>query len=137
MTGIDVFLLLLLAIAVITDMQSSRIPNGLVLTGLAVGIWTTNYLSRSISICIFSILIFFPLFLIGALGAGDIKCMAMMSFYLSPQQLLMAIFYAFLTAAVFSIYKMLRSRLIQRKNKIQLALPIFLGVLISVGGTYL
>lgn len=137
MTGIEIFLLLLLAIAVITDTFSSRIPNGLILIGLAAGIWTTSHLSRSISICIFSILIFFPLFLVGALGAGDIKCLAMMSFYLLPEQLLMTTFYTFLLAAFFSIHAIFKKRIFSRKCKIQLALPMFLGVLISVGGTYL
>lgn len=137
MTGIEFFLLLLLAIAVITDTLSSRIPNILILIGLAAGIWTTNHLSRSISICIFSILIFFPLFLVGALGAGDIKCLAMMSFYLLPEQLLMTTFYTFLLAAIFSIFKMIKIHIFSKKLKVQLALPMFLGVLISVGGTYL
>ena len=137
MTGIEFFLLLLLAIAVITDTLSSRIPNGLILIGLAAGIWTTNHLSKSISIFIFSILIFFPLFLFGALGAGDIKCLAMMSFYLLPEQLLMTMFYTFLLATLLSIFKMLKNRTFSKKIKIQLALPMFFGVLISVGGTYL
>ena len=137
MTGIVFILLLLLAIAVITDTSDSRIPNSLILIGLAAGIWTTNHLSKSISICIFSILIFFPLFLVGALGAGDIKCLAMMSFYLLPEQLLMAMFYTFLLAALLSIFKMLKIGSFSKKLKIQLALPMFFGVLISVGGTYL
>ena len=137
MTDIVFILLLLLAIAVITDTSGSRIPNSLILIGLAAGIWTTNHLSKSISICIFSILIFSPLFLVGALGAGDIKCLAMMSFYLLPEQLLMTTFYTFLLAALFSIYALFKKRIFSRKCKIQLALPMFFGVLISVGGTYL
>ena len=137
MAGIEVFLLLLLATAAITDMRSCRIPNILILAGLAVGIWTTNHFNRSISICIFSILIFFPLFLIGALGAGDIKCLAIMSFYLLPERLLMAWFYTFLLAAVWGICKMLKNRRVLHNYKIQLALPMFLGTLISVGGTHL
>jgi len=61
----------------------------------------------------------------------------MMSFYLLPEQLLMAMFYTFLLAALLSILKMLKIGSFSKKLKIQLALPMFLGVLISVGGTYL
>ena len=138
MTAIEAFLILLLAIAVITDLRSDKIPNLLILTGMAVGMVTTNHLLESISNFVFIILIFFPLFRIGALGAGDIKCIAMMSFYLTGGQLLWALFCSFLVAAAYSIWKILCYRSLEvRKSKIHLAVPLLLGTLISVGGTYL
>ena len=131
-------MLLLLAVAVVTDLRSNKIPNLLILTGLVLGIIITNHFIESISVFLFIILIFFPLFKIGALGAGDIKCIAMMSFYMTRQELLMAMFYAFLSAAGFGICKIIYYRSLEvRKSKVRLAFFLFTGTLISVGGTYL
>ena len=138
MTNIVILLYLLLAVAVITDLRSNKIPNLLVLTGTVIGIITTNHFIESISVFIFIILIFFPAFKIGALGAGDIKCIAMMSFYVTRQELLWALFYAFLAAAGYSVCKILYYRSFQvRKSKVRLAFFLFVGTLISMGGTYL
>ena len=138
MKDIRVLLFLLLAVAVITDLYSNRIPNLLIITGTVIGIITTNHLLESISVSIFCILIFFPAFTIGTLGAGDIKCIAMMSFYLTRQELLWALFYTFLTAAVYSVCKIMYYRSFQvRKSKVQLAFFLLVGAFISVGGTYL
>ncbi len=138
MTDIVILLYLLLAVAVITDLRSNKIPNLLVLTGTVIGIITTNHFIESISVFIFIILIFFPAFKIGALGAGDIKCIAMMSFYVTRQELLWALFYAFLAAAGYSVCKILYYRSFQvRKSKVRLAFFLFVGTLISMGGTYL
>lgn len=138
MTNIVILLFLLLSVAVITDHRSDKIPNLLIIVGMVIGIVTTNHFFESISSFLFIILIFFPLFCIGALGAGDIKCIAMISFYLTQQQLLWAVFYTFLLASVFSVCKIIFYRSFEvRKSKVHLAVPILLGTLISVGGTYL
>ena len=138
MKDIVILLFLLLAVAVFTDLRSNKIPNLLIITGLVFGIVTTDQFIESISVFLFIILIFFPAFKIGALGAGDIKCMAMMSFYLTRQELLWALFYAFLSAAGCSVCKIIYYRTLQiRKSKVRLAFFLFIGALISVGGTYL
>lgn len=138
MRDIVILLFLLLAAAVVTDLRSNRIPNWLIIMGLIMGIATTNHFIESISVFIFIILIFFPAFTIGALGAGDIKCIAMISFYLTRQEMLWALFYTFLTAAGYSVCKILYYRSFQvRKSKVRLAVFLFAGTLISVGGTYL
>ena len=138
MTAIDVFLFLLLAAAVITDLRSDKIPNWLIIIGLVVGIRRTDLFIKNIFICIFIILIFFPVFRVGALGAGDIKCFAMLSFYLTFSQLIAAVFFTFIFAAIFSICRIIHDHsFLSGKKKVHLALPIFLGVFISFGGTYL
>lgn len=138
MKDIVILLLLLLAIAVITDLCSNKIPNLLIVTGLVIGMITSNHFIENISVSLFIILIFFPVFKIGALGAGDIKCIAMMSFYITRQELMWALFYTFLTAAVYSVGKIVYYHSFQiRKSKVRLAFFLFMGTLISVGGTYL
>lgn len=138
MKDIVILLFLLLAVAVVTDLRSNKIPNLLIVTGLIFGIVATDQFIESISVFLFIILIFFPAFKIGALGAGDIKCIAMMSFYLTRQELLWALFYAFLSAAGCSACKIIYYRTLQiRKTKVRLAFFLLVGALISVGGTYL
>lgn len=138
MTVINVFLFLLLAVAVYTDLQSDKIPNWLILSGLGVGIWTTDRFYKNSFIFISIILIFFPIFQMGALGAGDIKCLAMLSFYLTVSQMLSMLFFTFLIGTIWGMGKSIFYRTnLQKKKKIHLAVPIFLGTLISVGGTYL
>lgn len=138
MTKITVFLLLLLAVAVITDSRYGKIPNWLIVIGLLVGIWVAEERLEKIAVAVLIILIFYPLFTIGALGAGDIKCIAMISLYLKTEQILATLFFIFLTAAIFSVGKIFyHHSLEQIKSKIHLALPILVGVLISIGGTYL
>ncbi len=138
MKDIVVLLFLLLAVAVITDLLSNKIPNLLIMAGIVIGVLTTHHLIESISVFIFCILIFFPVFTIGALGAGDIKCIAMMSFYLTRQEWLWALFYSFLAAAVYSVCKIGYYRSFQvRRSKVRLAFFLLVGALISVGGTYL
>lgn len=75
----EVILLVLLIAAMITDIQSERIPNGLIVAGwvLASIIQTGSYgvpggiLACRDAICM--ILICMPLFLLHVIGAGDIK----------------------------------------------------------------
>jgi len=136
--NIAIVLLLLLAVAVVTDLKSNKIPNLLTVSGMVLGLITTNHFIESISLFLFIILIFFPAFTIGALGAGDIKCIAMMSFYLTRQELLLTLFYAFLAAAGYGVCKMVYYKsLDSRKSRIRLAFFLLVGTLISVGGTYL
>lgn len=150
-------------------MHSDKIPNWLIVVGIFVGTMTTNDFLGSILSFFVVCLCFFPFFAIGALGAGDIKCIAMTGFYLHADQLVKAIFYIFTIAAVFSLLKIISNKFLQEKiahffsylwrsfrsrtffpyetefsdnetinnHTIHLALPIFLGVFLSVGGTFL
>ena len=138
MTVIEVFLFLLLAVAIVMDLTSDRIPNWLIVMGTAVGLWQSDQFCRSILLYACIVLIFFPFFGSGALGAGDVKCFAMISLYLTFSCLLWALFFTFLFATIFSVYRILQNRsFFLQKSKIHLAVPIFLGVVFSVGGTHL
>ena len=135
-----VFLVLLLSVAVFTDYKSGKIPNVLSIvgsiTGIVAGQPPGDYLLRAVLI----ILLFFPFYLIKAVGAGDIKCFSMMALYLDAEQLLSTILYTFLIAALWSVFLILK-RYFRKKEvgslryiTIHLALPILMGMLISIGG---
>ena len=78
-----VFLVILLFVAVFTDFRSGKIPNLLILMGSMAGIVMGQQVCCHVLQALFVILLFFPFYLIRALGAGDIKCIAMSSLYLT------------------------------------------------------
>lgn len=137
------FLAILLLTAVFTDWKGGKIPNLLIITGSIAGICMAEQPFQGILRILSVIIVFFPFYLVRALGAGDIKCIAMTSLYLTPGQLLRAILYTFLIAALMSVFKIIQVRS-RRKEKvplrcltIHLAFPIFMGVLLSTGGDLL
>lgn len=136
-------LYIILIIFVFTDMTKGIIPNRLILAGCILGILTGTHIREQIPIVIMAALFFFPFFSFGVLGAGDVKCFIMIAFYLESNQFMISILFAFFIAALISFCILLKdiifnkSKALKQKHTIHLAGPIFWGVLISTGGTYL
>ncbi|MCW3148909.1 A24 family peptidase [Stutzerimonas stutzeri] len=89
-------LLTLLSYAVVSDVRHHRIPNLLVLTGLALGLTGQLFMGGlgGLGQGMLGALIGFGLFLLlyaaGGMAAGDVKLMAMVGAFLTPQQALAA-----------------------------------------------
>lgn len=107
-------LILWLVGAVVMDFRSWKIPNILLLAGTAVGSvcrWQAGgaeALLQGYVRMAFLITIFFLLFQMRALGAGDIKLLAMASLFLENEDCLYAILWTFLVGSVLSICKMMK-----------------------------
>ena len=135
-----IFLVILLLAAVFTDWKTGKIPNFLILIGSIAGILIGQPPGKKILGTMVVIIIFFPFYLIRALGAGDIKCIACVYLYLTTEQFLSMILYTFLTAAVTAVSKMIcykfqhKEIISLRMLTIHLAFPILAGVLLSTGG---
>ena len=75
-------LLMLVVTAAFFDLRSRRIPNWLVLAGLLLGFGLNGFLfewpgvTRSLEGMGLALLIYFPLYLLRGMGAGDVKLMA-------------------------------------------------------------
>ena len=125
----------LILIAVGMDVKSMRISNRLILIGLGIsfirrlccegilGVFTSLFLIS------FPVIVLYLLFLVGALGAGDIKLFSLIGGFVNFKELIGCIVYAFLFAAVFSVLKMLYYRMFfsSMKNLSCYIMRIFMG----------
>ncbi|MGN1174990.1 MAG: prepilin peptidase [Roseburia sp.] len=113
-------LLLLLGVAVWMDVQKGKISNRLIVFGIGLGLMfqITTYgvygvflFLRNIS---FPVILFYLLFLMHALGAGDIKLFSMIGSFLSLKGLCHCIGYAFFTGAVWSLLRLLHKKKLKK-----------------------
>lgn len=159
--------LLLLLTAAVTDLCSGRISNrliGLGLTmGLAVQIWESGWSGFILFVIqvLFPVIVLFLLFLMRALGAGDIKLFSVVSGIWNLKVICYCMFFSFLAGAIVSLgkllfYKNLRARLqyfcfyvwlsltekqigaydrgrSEKETIIHFSVAIFIGFLISIG----
>lgn len=104
------FLLLLLLLSALADLKTDRIPNGFILLGTVIGIFGGVFSGRRLSDILASVLLAFllmyPLYMIGALGAGDVKLFVMIGSFRPVGDFLMILAGAFVIGAGFSLVKL-------------------------------
>lgn len=157
-------------VAVAMDLRFYRIPNLCIFTGMVSGLIMT-YVSYSIEemlgACVAMaavFMVFYPFFLIGGLGAGDVKLLMMTGCFIRQKRLLQYLVVTFAVAAVISGVKILlfyesRQRLFylgsyfrkllltgnvenyiaDKSNKrcvIRLSIPAFISLLMMCAGLY-
>ncbi|MBU2011870.1 MULTISPECIES: A24 family peptidase [Stutzerimonas stutzeri subgroup] len=89
-------LLTLLGLAAISDLRRHRIPNLLILLGLALGLAGQFFaaglagLGQGMLAGLIAFGLFLLFYLTGGMAAGDVKLMAMVGAFLTPQQALLA-----------------------------------------------
>jgi prepilin peptidase CpaA len=96
MTFTHLFVGALLVLACISDLRTRRIPNVLTFSAilaalvfhLLVGGWSAA--GWSISGCFLGALLFFPMFVLRGMGAGDVKLLAAVGAWLGPGQVAIA-----------------------------------------------
>jgi prepilin peptidase CpaA len=113
-------LLLLLAVAVVFDVKSHRIPNWLVFPGALVGLAYHTFSSYGIGAIAsleglaVGLVAFLPLYIIRAMGAGDVKLMAMVGAYLGPASAFGAVLTVFIAGGVLAIAAAIRNKALPR-----------------------
>jgi prepilin peptidase CpaA len=112
----DCFLLLLLVTSVISDVQTRKVPNWLIGIGLLSGLYF-QILAHGVSgigvflgNMMFPILILYLLFLMRALGAGDIKLFSVIGVCSQFSFLMHCMCWAFMIGAVLALGRMIRNR---------------------------
>jgi len=110
---------LLLLASVWTDVKEARIPNQFVFSGLALGILLNTALPEgrgfasslpgglgfwgALAGAAIGLAIMLPMYLLRAMGAGDVKLMAMVGAFLGPEDILGAALGTFLVGGVLSL----------------------------------
>ena len=92
MTALNIFVGILLTLACFTDLRTRRIPNvltfsaaaGALLFHLATGGWSAA--DSSLAGLFLGALLFFPMFALRGMGAGDVKLLAAIGAWLGPGQ---------------------------------------------------
>ncbi len=99
--------------AVVMDVRTGRISNRLICLGMAAGffsqIWESGYRGLILSVIqiFFPVIVLFLLFLMHALGAGDIKLFSMIGSIWNLKVLCWCMVCSFVTGAVISLIKLL------------------------------
>ncbi len=109
-----IVLLVILVAAVFTDYNRGKIPNWTILFGIGSGLFHC-FICNGISLLpdrvlgmIIPIILLYPVFAIGGLGAGDLKLFAVVGSHLGTKGVLISFCMAFLFGALFSIIKIIR-----------------------------
>ena len=113
----------LLSLAAYRDISEYRISNKLILSGLIAGISLNALLPQEIGGLGFlpaltgvgvGLIIFLPLYLIRAMGAGDIKLMAMVGAFVGPTPMLQIMLYVAIAGGILALVFLLsKSKLIK------------------------
>jgi len=106
---ITCILLLLLCMAAYQDICSYRIGNMLVISGAILGVLLNVFLPTGISLYQslagwgVGLLLLLPLYLLRAMGAGDVKLMAMVGAFMGPQAIMVTLLYVLVAGGVLSV----------------------------------
>lgn len=157
-------------VAIFMDWRFYRIPNVCIVIGMVAGLLLTVVSYPIIELVsllgtVTAVFLFlYPFYLLGTLGAGDIKLFMMTACYVRGEQFLRYLFVSMFLAAGMSIFKMIlytesRARLFylgryvrkvvltgavdtyqvdktQKKSVIRLSIPAFISLLLLCAGIY-
>lgn len=122
-----------------SDIRTEKIRNRLILTGLVLGFIIQIY-EKGYSCIPFwfiqisiPIILFYPIFRIGALGAGDIKLFSVIAGFLTLHTWWVCIEIAFLAGAVMGLLKLLLKKHVKDVHTIHFSVPILAGYLYCLG----
>lgn len=106
-----VVLIVLLFLAAVWDVYRSKIPNVIIVMCSCYGMiymFSSGNVWRYLPGIIFPVLVMFPLYKIGVMGAGDIKLFSVLGFYFPLMESVSCIFVAFLLGAFGSLISLIR-----------------------------
>lgn len=113
---IFLILLLILVVAAVMDVLFDKVYNEWILVSIGAGLsyaaWQggkIGLLGAVISMTI-PVIILYPLFMIGGLGAGDIKLLAAVGCFLTRREIMICLGISFLIGAAMSLLKMAAER---------------------------
>ncbi len=128
------------AVSAATDLFCGKVYNIVTVPGLCLGVFLAVHRSGAAGLldilCAagFTVLLLFPFYRAGGLGAGDIKLLAAISAFLPAKDYLCCFAAAFAIGAVSGLVRLAVSR--GRKRTIHFAVPVAVSVLLHLAGLY-
>lgn len=117
----NISLLAIVMAAVLCDLQSQRIPNGVIFTGMTCGFCYQILQEGSIGFilfaggCLMPILLFSVLYYFRMIGAGDIKLLCVLGAFLGPYECVVCMTAAVLVGGGISLVLICRRRLFMKR----------------------
>jgi len=117
------FVYALISSAVIMDYKYFKIPNSFNLWGLISAIFLNLFLEGQYNLYSMAIgllmpfLLLYPVFIIGGIGAGDVKLLCVIGIVLGMKSSMIFTVYCFLIAGIIGILKLLFIKIRSEKNK--------------------
>jgi prepilin peptidase CpaA len=115
-----IFLAIVLIPAAVIDLLQRRIPNAVTLPAMAGGIIYLTYLNgldgfmHSTGGLLLGIAFLFPVYIIGGMGAGDVKLMGAVGSILGPQAVFAAFLYSAIVGGAYALFVLARSRVLKQ-----------------------
>ena len=106
-----IVLVLLLFVAAILDFYRGKISNILILIGCCYGMVRLFYYQdffKALPGILFPVIILFPFYKIGTIGAGDIKLLSMLGFYFGFMETIFCVLLSFVLGALVSVISFIR-----------------------------
>lgn len=119
--GVDIVVLfVVLLVAALTDLLYEKVPNLLILGGILLGVayrllmgsFASGEMLLGMAVPVF---LFWPLFVLHAMGAGDIKLMSVIGLFLGWKSMLLAVGCAILLAGAAGLFKSLRDGILWKR----------------------
>lgn len=113
----NISLLVIVMAAVLCDLQSRRIPNGIIATGLAWGLVQQLFSHGWIGIilfgggCLIPVMVFGVLYYFRMIGAGDIKLLGVLGGFLGPYTCISITLTALLFGGLIALFLLIRGHL--------------------------
>lgn len=112
MSVITFYVLLVAVIACVTDLRSARIPNWLTFSAAIVALGFHTFAGEGMGLgtallgLVVGLAVFFPLFALRAMGAGDVKLLAAFGAWVGPISILWVALYTALAGGAFALMLM-------------------------------
>ena len=113
---VTVAVVILVGVAAVVDVRTRRIPNLLTFGGAALGLAVQTFtaglpgLESSAAGLAVGLGLFLPMFLLGGMGAGDVKLLAAVGAWLGPMGAVWSALFSVMAGGVLAIFVALRHR---------------------------
>lgn len=130
---------MILVYAVWQDVHSYRISNRLIAAGFVTGfgyqiiVFGLQGMKEGIFGMLLPIVLLFPAFLCGGIGAGDVKLLAVIGSWLSYHTSMLILAASIMFGGIYAIIHVFTGR---RKEKLHMSIPILLSTILCLGGFF-